>query len=132
MYHSIRCQLYSTSLKTKMFKVIQKVTQKVNKNVLSDRSHKLHHLLPERNNYSHLRNNRHFNIPRCKTERFKNSYNCQCVTSLNSNLVTIRFYRIDLNVIFQFNVLAHNQCQFLLFTHCNIIVVQLMLQGRFY
>ena len=42
--------------------------------VLSNQSHKLHHLLPRRNSYNRLRNNRYFNIPNCKTKRFKNSF----------------------------------------------------------
>ena len=49
-------------------------SEKTFTDIMSNQSHKLHHLLPERNNYRSLRKNRHFNIPRCKTERFKNSF----------------------------------------------------------
>ena len=52
----------------------QSLSEKTFTNIVFDQSHKLHQLLPERNNYRSLRKNRLFNIPRCKTDRFKNSF----------------------------------------------------------
>lgn len=49
-------------------------TERTFADIVSNQSHKLHHLLPELNNYNRLRNNRRFNIPRCKTKRFKDSF----------------------------------------------------------
>ena len=52
----------------------QSFSEKTFTNIVFDQSHKLHLLLPERSNYRSLRKNRLFNIPRCKTDRFKNSF----------------------------------------------------------
>jgi hypothetical protein len=48
---------------------------KVFKSIVNDKHHKIHHLLPtKRSNTYNLRNPNFFNIPRCNTNRFKNTY----------------------------------------------------------
>ena len=43
--------------------------------IKEDESHKLHELLPKNNTgRNSLRNNRLFNLPKCKTERYKSSF----------------------------------------------------------
>ena len=71
--HYDKCPLEFNNLQS-LFASRQSHSEKTFNNIVSDQSHKLHQLLPERNNYRSLRKNRLFNIPRCKTERFKNSF----------------------------------------------------------
>ena len=48
---------------------------KVFKSIVNDKHHKIHHLLPTKHsNTYNLRNPNFFNIPRCNTNRFKNTY----------------------------------------------------------
>ena len=48
---------------------------KVFKSIGNDKHHKIHHLLPTKHsNTYNLRNPNFFNIPRCNTNRFKNTY----------------------------------------------------------
>ena len=48
---------------------------KVFKSMVNDKHHKIHHLLPTKHsNTYNLRNPNFFNIPRCNTNRFKNTY----------------------------------------------------------
>ena len=53
----------------------QQLTDKLFKQILNDKTHKLHKLLPAVNSSSvNLRNKCKFKIPKVKTERFKNSF----------------------------------------------------------
>ena len=53
----------------------ESLTTKLFEEICCDTNHKLHHLLPEFNRSSvDLRKTRKFNVPRCKTNRLKNSF----------------------------------------------------------
>ena len=52
----------------------QTLTERLFSDIVSNKDHALHSLLPKVNCARPLRSNRSFNVPICKTNRFKNSF----------------------------------------------------------
>ncbi len=64
------------------------LTKRLFNEISSNPNHKLYNLLPGRNSFTvNLRNKRSFNVPKCKTNRFKTSFICS--NSISDHIISL-------------------------------------------
>ena len=115
--------LESTGL-TMMHDRRQTLTERLFSYIVSNKDHALHSLLPKVNCARPLRSNRCFNVPICKTNRFKNSF-IMCNSNPNPNASKVNSFYIVNSFLFSIIVFYRNSillnCKIFVFVKSTVI-----------
>ena len=99
----------------------QTLTERLFSDIVSNKDHALHSLLPKVNCARPLRSNRCFNVPICKTNRFKNSFiMCKSSNCLESkSLYIVNSFLFSIIVFYRNSILLN--CKIFVFVKSTVI-----------